>query len=111
MSDEEHTQTQIDILKELIGEVRQLGERIQALETENHSLKKATDKIRVIAYEEKNGWHKFTTPHADETFDPLKRETPSVSTLIHSSCSGDLFLKSRDEVLEEWKEAERQVKA
>ena len=108
MSDEEHTQTQIDILKELIGEVRQLGERIQALETENHSLKKAMTDPELLM--KKNGWHKFTTPHADETFDPLKRETPSVSTGPFSG-SGDLFLKSRDEVLEEWKEAERQVKA
>lgn len=109
MSDEENTQTQIDILKELIGEVRQLNERMQALESENLSLKKAMTDPELLM--KKNGWHKFTTPHADETFDPLQRETPSNVMSGPFTGSGDLFLKSRDEVLEEWKEAERQVKA
>ena len=109
MADEETTQAQIDILKELIGEVKHLGERIHALETENHSLKKAMTDPELLM--KRNGWHKFTTPHADETFDPLKRETPSSVMSGPFSGSGDVFLKSRDERLEEWKEAERQVKS
>lgn len=108
MSDEETTQTQIDILKELIGEVKSLGLRIQALETENDSLRKAMTDPELLM--RKNGWHKFTTPHADETFDPLQRETPNVMSGPFTG-SGDVFLKSRDQQLEEWKEAERQVKA
>jgi hypothetical protein len=104
MSDE---QEQIDILKELVSEVRILNQRVQALEAENNSLQKAMSDPEMLM--RKQGWKKFTTPHADETFDPLNRQVPADTTPF--SGSGDLFLKSRDEQLREWEEAERQVKA
>ena len=104
MSDE---QEQIDILKELVSEVRALNQRVQALEAENSSLQKTMSDPEMLM--RKQGWKKFTTPHADETFDPLNRQVPVDTTPF--SGSGDLFLKSRDEQLREWEEAERQVKA
>tara|TARA_R100000388_G_C7132764_1_gene106240 strand:+ start:258 stop:572 length:315 start_codon:yes stop_codon:yes gene_type:complete len=104
MSDE---QEQIDILKELVSEVRALNQRVQALEAENSSLQKTMSDPEMLM--RKQGWKKFTTPHADETFDPLNRQVPADTTPF--SGSGDLFLKSRDEQLREWEEAERQVKA
>jgi hypothetical protein len=104
MSDE---QEQIDILKELITEVRVLNQRVQALEAENNTLAKAMSDPEMLM--RKQGWKKFTTPHAEETFDPLNRQVPIDTTPF--SGSGDLFLKSRDEQLRKWEEAERQVKA
>ena len=104
MSDE---QEQIDILKELIGEVRVLNQRVQALEAENTSLAKAIGDPEMMM--KKHGWKKFTTPHADETFDPLNRQIPNDNTPF--SGSGDLFLKSRDERLKDWEAAEQQVRA
>lgn len=104
MSDE---QEQIDILKELITEVRVLNQRVQALEAENNTLAKAMSDPEMLM--RKQGWKKFTTPHAEETFDPLNRQVPLDHTPF--SGSGDLFLKSRDERLREWEEAEKQVKA
>ena len=103
MSDE---QEQIDILKELIGEVRVLNQRVQALEAENTTLAKAMGDPELLM--RKHGWKKFTTPHADETFDPLNRQVPVDNTPF--SGSGDLFLKSRDEVLKDWEAAEKQVR-
>ena len=100
-------QEQIDILKELITEVRVLNQRVQALEAENNTLAKAMNDPEMLM--RKQGWKKFTTPHAEETFDPLNREVPLDSTPF--SGSGDLFLKSRDEQLREWQEAEKKVKA
>lgn len=102
------TQEQIDILKELITEVRVLNQRVQALEAENNTLAKAVGDPEIMM--KKYGWKKFTTPHADETFDPLNRQVPSVMDNTPFSGSGDLFLKSRDVVLKEWEEAERAVR-
>ena len=104
---EEASQEQIDILKELVTEVRILNQRVQALEAENNSLQKAMSDPEMLM--RKQGWKKFTTPHADETFDPLNRNVPVDTTPFAGS--GDLFLKSRDERLREWEEAEKQVKA
>ena len=104
---EEASQEQIDILKELVTEVRILNQRVQALEAENNSLQKAMSDPEILM--RKQGWKKFTTPHADETFDPLNRNVPVDATPFAGS--GDLFLKSRDERLREWEEAEKQVKA
>ena len=100
-------QEQIDILKELITEVRVLNQRVQALEAENNTLAKAMSDPEMLM--RKQGWKKFTTPHAEETFDPLNRQVPLDTTPF--SGSGDLFLKSRDEQLREWQEAEKKVKA
>jgi len=104
---EEDNQEHIDILKQVITEVRILNQRVQALEAENNTLHKAMSVPEMLM--RKQGWKKFTTPHADETFDPLNR-TVSVDNTPFSG-SGDLFLKSRDERLREWEEAEKQVKA
>ena len=103
MSDE---QEQIDILKELVSEVRALNQRVQALEAENNSLQKAMSDPEMLM--RKQGWKKFTTPHAEETFDPLNRQVPIDNTPFAGS--GDVFLKSRDQVLEEWQEAEKAVR-
>jgi regulator of replication initiation timing len=105
--EENHEET-LNILKELITEVRVLNQRVQALETENNNLTKAIGDPETLM--KKNGWKKFTTPHADETYDPLNREVPNQFSTPFAG-SGDLFLKSRDEVLKEWQDAERQVKA
>ena len=107
MSDENTIGETQTILKELIGEVRVLNERVQALEAENNSLQKAMSVY--TCFMRKQGWKKFTTPHAEETFDPLNRQIPIDNTPF--SGSGDLFLKSRDERLKEWEAAEQQVRA
>jgi len=104
---EEDNQEHIDILKQVITEVRILNQRVQALEAENNTLHKAMSDPEMLM--RKQGWKKFTTPHADETFDPLNR-TVSVDNTPFSG-SGDLYLKSRDERLREWEEAEKQVNA
>ena len=59
MSDE---QEQIDILKELITEVRVLNQRVQALEAENNTLAKAMNDPEMLM--RKQGWKKFTTPRS-----------------------------------------------
>ena len=101
-------QAQVELLKELVGEVRQMRQRIEALEMENSNLRKAVDDPETIM--RKHGWKKFATPHADETFDPLNRTVGDSSFSTPFEGSGDVFLKSRDEQLREWEEAERQVK-
>jgi hypothetical protein len=101
-------QAQVELLKELVGEVRQMRQRIEALEHENSNLRKAVDDPEILM--RSHGWKKFTTPHADETFDPLNRAIADNSFSTPFEGSGDLFLKSRDEQLREWEEAERQVK-
>ena len=99
-------QEQIDILKELISEVRVLNQRVQALEADNNNLAKAVGDPEILM--KKYGWKKFSTPHADETFDPLNRQVPVDNSPF--SGSGELFLKSRDEVLREWEDAEKAVR-
>ena len=103
---EAQEQEHIDILKELVSEVRVLNQRVQALEAENNTLAKAMSDPEMLM--RKQGWKKFTTPHAEETFAPLNREIPVDNTPF--SGSGDLFLKSRDERLKEWEAAEKQVR-
>tara|TARA_R110000744_G_scaffold345674_4_gene451103 strand:+ start:166 stop:489 length:324 start_codon:yes stop_codon:yes gene_type:complete len=104
---EESEQEHIDILKELVTEIRILNQRVHALETDNSSLAKAIDDPEMLM--RKHGWKKFTTPHADETFDPLNRQIPTDNTPF--SGSGEMFLKSRDETLKDWEIAEQQVRS
>ena len=111
MSNEDTTTAeQVELMKELVGEVRNMRQRIEALEQENSNLRKAVDDPETIM--RKHGWKKFQTPHADETFDPLNRAVADSSAFSSPfEGSGDLFLKSRDEQLREWEDAERQVKS
>jgi|11_taG_2_1085331.scaffolds.fasta_scaffold07644_4 hypothetical protein len=106
--DDEIQNEQVALMKELVGEVRKMRLRIDALEEENMGLRKAVDDPETIM--RKHGWKKFTTPHADETFDPLNRNVSDQSFSTPFEGSGDLFLKSRDDQLREWEDAERQVK-
>ena len=109
MTEEDNSAQQVELMKELVGEVRNMRQRIEALEQENSSLRKAVDDPETIM--RKHGWKKFQTPHADETFDPLNRDVADNAFSGPFDGSGDLFLKSRDEQLREWEAAEQQVKS
>lgn len=106
MTEEGH----IELLKEVVAEMRTLRERINSLEQENSDLQKAM--LNPEALMRKAGFQKFTTPHADETFDPLNRSAPSESQIDSPfSGSGDVFLKSRYDQLAEWEAAEKEVRS
>jgi|TARA_R110000787_G_scaffold37741_8_gene95694 hypothetical protein len=110
MTDESQELEQVELLKELVGEVRNMRQRIESLESENANLRKSVDDPERMM--KQAGWLKFETPHASETFDPLHRtasDDSQFSTPFQGS--GDLFLKSRDEQLRGWEDAERQVKS
>lgn len=106
MSDE--TQ-QVELLKEMVQELKTLRERIDVLEKENTVMQKAVEDPETLM--KRYGWIKSTTPHADETYDPLNRSAAehSSSSTGPFSGSGELFTKSRYEELEDWKQAEKQV--
>tara|TARA_R110002012_G_scaffold258574_5_gene439083 strand:- start:465 stop:794 length:330 start_codon:yes stop_codon:yes gene_type:complete len=108
MADED-TEITIELAKELIEEVKILKERIENLELENFSLMKAADDPTVMM--RKQGWQVFATPHADETFDPLNRDTMDVSSSVGPfSGSGDMIAKSRYDEIREWEDAEREMR-
>ena len=100
-------QAQMDLMKEVVQEMREMRGRITALESENGNLRKTVDNPETLM--KKHGWMKFTTPSAEETFDPLNRGSPELLDSSPFSGSGDLFVKSRDEQLDEWKQAEQLV--
>ena len=97
----------MDIAKAAIEEAKALKEELEIVKMENAELRNAVEDPTEMM--KAHGWQRYVTPHAEETFDPLNRQVPLDSTPF--SGSGDLFLKSRDEQLREWEEAERQVKA
>ena len=97
----------VELMKEMVEQIQSLNARIDALERERSVMSKAVDNPEVLL--KRWGWQKFTTPHADETFDPLNRTVPDSSSIGPFSGSGDLFRKSRSEELEEWKNAEKAV--
>tara|TARA_R110000803_G_scaffold123820_7_gene191672 strand:- start:1150 stop:1476 length:327 start_codon:yes stop_codon:yes gene_type:complete len=107
MSDETD---QVNLLKEMIQELKHLRGRVSTLEKENTVMLKAVEDPETLM--KRHGWIKAITPHADETYDPLNRTVESDFTDSTSpfSGSGELFTKSRYDELEEWKDAERQVK-
>tara|TARA_R110002051_G_scaffold160710_1_gene232338 strand:+ start:146 stop:487 length:342 start_codon:yes stop_codon:yes gene_type:complete len=110
MVDEEQKQAEIDLMKEMVDEIRTLRGRIDQLEQHNSILSKSIDDPETMM--KKAGWLKVITPMADETYDPLQREmTDNVNTAFAGpfAGTGDTFRKSRHEELEEWKEAEREM--
>jgi hypothetical protein len=108
MSDEQK-QAEIDLMKEMVTEIRGLRERVESLEAENRLLSKSIDDPETMM--KKAGWLKVITPMADETYDPLQRQTGDSNTAFAGpfTGSGEVFKKSRHDELEEWKEAERVV--
>ncbi len=105
MADEK--QAEIDLMKSMVDEIRDLKHRITSLEQNNSTLTKSLADPEVMM--KKAGWMKFTTPVADEAFDPLQRNTGEETFDSPFKGSGDVFQKSRFDELEEWKAAERSV--
>ena len=106
MSDEHNYEDLLLVVKELTAAISSLNGRIAVLEQDNGQLRKAVEDPEILM--KRHGWIKFTTPHADETFDPMQRPVPDMDSSPFSG-SGDMFLKSRDETLAEWEAAERMV--
>ena len=65
-------QAEIDLMKEMVEEIRELRERVVSLETQNQMLTKSLDDPETMM--RKAGWLKVVTPMADETYDPLQRD-------------------------------------
>ena len=104
MSDEELNvgEATAELLKELVGEVRTLRERVNELEQHNSILVKAVDDPETMM--KKAGWLRATTPLADEVFDPLQRENDDSFV---SGFNSEAIVKSHSDRLEEWKEMEK----
>ena len=104
MSDD--TEDALSLVKELIAELKAVKGRIGQLEAENLSLKKAVEDPQIMM--QKQGWMKFVTPHADETFDPLNRDMDVAMGPFAGS--GDVISKSRFDELQEWEDAEKEMR-
>ena len=89
-----------DLLKEMVGEIRELRQRIEELESHNSSLLKAVDDPETMM--KKAGWLKAVTPMPDETFDPLNRSAHDEQVFGFNQ---DLITKGQAE-LEEWRQME-----
>tara|TARA_R100001510_G_C7656408_1_gene216392 strand:+ start:7030 stop:7371 length:342 start_codon:yes stop_codon:yes gene_type:complete len=102
-------QAEIDLMKEMVEEIRELRERVVSLESQNQMLTKSLDDPETMM--RKAGWLKVVTPMADETYDPLQRDVGDGSQSFTGPFqgTGNTFQKSRYDQLEEWKEAEQQV--
>ena len=100
------TENALALVKELIAEMKSAMSRIEVLEAENLSLKKAVEDPQILM--QKQGWMKFVTPHADETFDPLNRDMDVAMGPFAGS--GDVISKSRFDELQEWEDAEREMR-
>lgn len=100
-----------ELLKELTDEIRRLNSRIESLEQREAVLVKAMDDPATLM--QKAGWLRATTPLADETFDPLQRDSSDGPAFTSAFNSGDgaLISKSHDERLREWQEAEAAMPA
>ena len=98
------TQQAMELVKEVLAELKIVKGRVEQLEAENLRLTKAVEDPQIMM--QKQGWMKFVTPHADETFDPLNRDVDIGGTGPFSG-SGDIIAKSRFEELQEWEDAER----
>jgi len=105
----EEKQAEIDLLKEMVEELRILRKRVEDLEGENNTLKKAVDDPETMM--KKAGWLKVVTPMADETYDPLQRDSEDDFGFSgpFTGSGGMITKQSRHDELEEWKEAERNV--
>ncbi len=67
MSDEQE-QAKIDLMKEMVTEIKELRQRVVSLETQNTMLTKSLDDPETMM--KKAGWLKVVTPMADEAYDP-----------------------------------------
>ena len=107
MSDEE-TQESLSMVEDLIAEVKVLKARVENLESENDLLIKNQEDPAIMM--RKAGWISIVTPHA-ETFDPLNRDTEATSATVGPfSGSGDMITKSRFDEIQEWEDAEREMR-
>tara|TARA_Y100000004_G_scaffold148028_1_gene169409 strand:- start:408 stop:746 length:339 start_codon:yes stop_codon:yes gene_type:complete len=107
---DEMKQAELDLMKEMVDEIRELRERVVSLEAQNSILSKSIDDPETMM--KKAGWLKVVTPMADETYDPLNRELGDGNQSFAGPFqgSGDTFQKQdRYTELEAWKEAERVV--
>ena len=103
------TEDAMDIAKAAIEEAKVLKEENEILKMENRELREAVnDPTKTMKAQ---GWQQFITPHAEETFDPLNRETGQESFSGPFAGSGDLIAKSvsRHDELREWEDAEREM--
>ena len=92
-----------DLLKEMVGELRQLRQRIDQLEAENASLTKAVDDPETLM--KKAGWLKAVTPLSDEVYDPLNREANDGPSFV-SGFNNEMLNKGQAE-LQEWQDMEK----
>ena len=104
MSDEE-TEVSLEMVKEMIEEVKILKQRIEHLEAENFDLQKAAEDPTILM--RKQGWQTVVTPMAPETFDPLNRDGGDNEFTGPFVGSGEMITKSRYDELREWEDAER----
>ena len=102
------TENALALVKELIAEMKSAMSRIEVLEAENLNLMKAVEDPQILM--QKQGCMKFVTPHADETFDPLNRDIDVGMGPFDGS--GDVITKSRSrfDELQEWEDAEREMR-
>ena len=108
MSDEE-TQESLSMVEDLIAEVKVLKARVESLESENAILIKNQEDPAIMM--RKAGWISMVTPHAAETFDPLNRDTDSAGATVGPFAgSGDMITKSRFDEIQEWEDAEREMR-
>lgn len=91
-----------ELLKELVGEMRTLRERVESLERRNTTLVKAMDDPEAMM--RKAGWLRAMTPVADEVYDPLQRDNVDSFT---TAFDHESIVKSHDNRLDEWKEMEK----
>ena len=104
------TDDALALVKEVLDELKTVKSRVEQLEAENHRLTKAVEDPQIMM--QKQGWMKFVTPHADETFDPLNRNADIGGTGPFEG-SGDVIAKanrSRFDELQEWEDAEREMR-
>lgn len=110
MSDENQ---ELEIMKQIVSELRTLNERIASVEGENYELRKAVSDPETMM--RKAGGMKMTTPHADETFDPLNRAGVDDATSFGGPFegTGEVFQKSKSryDELQEWIDAEEATRA
>jgi hypothetical protein len=102
---------ELEILKQVVGELRALNERIAFVEHENHDLRKAISNPDALL--QKAGWLRVSTPHAAEIFDPLNRAGADEMRLdTPFDGSGEIFTKSKSryDELQEWIDAEEAAK-
>jgi hypothetical protein len=90
-----------DLLKELVGEVRYLRQRMEQLEAENATLSKAMDDPETMM--KKAGWLKAVTPISAEVYDPLNREAGDAPSFVSGF---DSEVINKGDELKTWQDME-----